>query len=136
MAFWLNLKLFCGSFLVNLVLMDLLLYSLCIVMRICDIYILCCSIFENIFKCVILCHNVVIWEVCFEKIQVLNDFISDNSKSRKLTPWRAPYTPRSFWPLSCSINVHVENVRSCKIQLGNNILVWPCNKLCRLEEAD
>ena len=82
MAFWLNLKLFCGSFLVNLVLMDLLLYSLCIVMRICDIYILCCSIFENIFKCVTLCHNVVIWEVCFEKIQVLNDFISDNSKSR------------------------------------------------------
>ena len=54
----------------------------------------------------------------------------------ELTPWRAPYTPRSFWPLSCIINVHVENVRSCKIQLGNNILVWPCNKLCRLEESD
>ena len=38
--------------------------------------------------------------------------------------------PRSFWPLARIINVHVGNdgiLRSCKIKLGNNIL---------LEEAD
>ena len=47
--------------------------------------------------------------------------------------------PRPFWPLARIINVHVGNdgiFRSCKIKLGNNILVRPCNKLCLLEEAD
>ena len=47
--------------------------------------------------------------------------------------------PRTFRALACIINVHVGNdgiVRLCKIKLGNNILVQPCNRFCRLEEAD
>ena len=47
--------------------------------------------------------------------------------------------PRSFWPVARIIDVHVGNdgiVRSCKIKLGNNILVRPCNNFCLLEEAD
>ena len=47
--------------------------------------------------------------------------------------------PRCFWPLARVIDVHVGNdgiVRSCKIKLGNSILVLPCNKLCLLEEVD
>ena len=47
--------------------------------------------------------------------------------------------PRSFWPLARIIDVHEGNdeiVRSCKLKLGNNTLVRPCNKLCLLEEAN
>lgn len=46
---------------------------------------------------------------------------------------------RSFWPLARIIDVHKGNdeiVRSCKLKLGNNTLVRPCNKLCLLEEGD
>ena len=48
-------------------LLDLLFYSLCITTSICDILII--VYFKNI-------------ETCFEKSEVLNDFINDVSKSR------------------------------------------------------
>ena len=47
--------------------------------------------------------------------------------------------PRSIQLLAHIIDVHVGNhgiVRSCKIKLGNNILVRPGNKFCLLEEVD
>ena len=47
--------------------------------------------------------------------------------------------PRSYLPLARIIDVHKGNdgiVRSCKLKLGNNTLVRPCDKLCLLEEAD
>ena len=47
--------------------------------------------------------------------------------------------PRSSFPLAHIIDVHAGSdgiVRSCKIKLGNNILVRPCKKLYLFEEAD
>ena len=60
-------------------LLDLILYSLCIMTFIWDI--LYYSMFENVVECNIK-HNVIMWEICFEKSEAFNSFINDISKSR------------------------------------------------------
>ena len=60
---------------------------------------------------------------------VINDIVLIKNKN----------VPRSSFPLAHIIDVHVGSdgiVRSCKIKLGNNILVRPCKKLYLFEEAD